>query len=98
MQNLFWNTYFVSGEINTPVANVPEMIAKIKTLFIVDATKIDEQDGISLDFANMEDEKQSWRFSVRGSNTEPLIRLNVEAKSEKLMEEKRDQLLSLVRE
>ena len=50
--------------------------------------KIDETDGISIDHAD-------WRFNFRGSNTEPVIRLNVEAHSQALMEEKRDELLQL---
>ena len=57
----------------------------------------DQQDGISLDFVDSSNEANSWRFSVRGSNTEPVIRLNVEAKSQVLMEEKRDELLALIR-
>ena len=97
MWDLFWQQYFVSGEINSAVENVPQIIEKIKSTYIGNATIIDEQDGISLDFIDEENEKNSWRFSVRGSNTEPVIRLNVEAKSEALMEEKRDELLALVR-
>jgi phosphomannomutase len=47
-------------------------------------------DGINI-------ENERWRFNVRGSNTEPLIRLNLEANSQKLMEQKRDELLALIR-
>lgn len=98
MHDEFWKEYFVSGEINTQVENVAEVINKIKSKYIENATKVDEQDGISLDFTNEGNNASSWRFSVRGSNTEPVIRLNVEAKSEKLMEEKCDELLAMVRE
>ncbi len=97
MSEFFWNKYFVSGEINTEVSNVPEVIAKMKELYEKDATRKDEQDGISLDFESSQNESEHWRFSVRGSNTEPLIRLNVEAKSQKLMEEKRDEILNLIK-
>lgn len=98
MDEMFWKKYFVSGEINTQVQSVPDVIGKIKSAFIEKATKIDEQDGISLDFVSQENDELSWRFSVRGSNTEPVIRLNVEAKSQALMGEKRDILLSMIRE
>lgn len=94
MQELFWDKYFVSGEINNEVSNVAETVEKIKKTYIEKATEIDDQDGISLDF--IDSENKSWRFNVRASNTEPLIRLNVEAKSEKLMQEKRDELLEII--
>lgn len=97
MNDMFWKEYFVSGEINTQVESVPDVISEIKNLYSKDASKIDQQDGISLDFTNSENIQEHWRFSVRGSNTEPVIRLNVEAKSEKLMIEKRDELLSIIR-
>ena len=97
MQELFWHKYFVSGEINSAVADVPATVEKIKALYIEKATKIDEQDGISLDFTNEENPASNWRFSVRASNTEPLIRLNVEATSQTTMEQKRDELLNLIR-
>lgn len=89
MREMFWEKYFVSGEINSKVADVKAVIAKAKEIYAADALKVDETDGISIDFSD-------WRFNVRGSNTEPVIRLNVEAKSMKLMEEKRNELLNLV--
>ncbi|HAV11163.1 MAG TPA: phosphomannomutase [Candidatus Moranbacteria bacterium] len=98
MQELFWEKYFVSGEINNEVSDVPSVVAKIKEAYIEKATSIDDQDGISLDFIDSDDASNSWRFNVRASNTEPLIRLNVEAKSQQMMEEKRDELLKLIRE
>lgn len=97
MQEMFWNKYYVSGEINIEVPNVSAIIANMKNRFAESATKTDEQDGISLDFSDSADENNSWRFSIRGSNTEPLIRLNVEAKSPLLMEQKRDELLAIVK-
>lgn len=98
MHDLFWNKYYVSGEINTEVKSVPDVIEKVKSKYLAGTTKIDDQDGISLDFINQENDEKSWRLSVRGSNTEPVIRLNVEAKSEALMIEKRDELLAIIRE
>lgn len=91
MQEMFWSKYFVSGEINNEVKDVKSIIEKAKETYSPGAIKIDETDGISIDYAD-------WRFNFRGSNTEPVIRLNVEAKSQKLMEEKRDELLNLTRE
>jgi len=88
MHEMFLDKYFVSGEINTQVADVKSVIEKATEIYSEGAVKIDETDGISIDFAD-------WRFNFRGSNTEPLIRLNVEATSQALMEEKRDELLKL---
>jgi phosphomannomutase len=90
MQEMFWNKYFVSGEINNQVADVKAVIKKAKEKYSVEAIKIDEIDGVSIEYSD-------WRFNLRGSNTEPVIRLNVEAKSKKLMEEKRDELLKIIR-
>jgi len=91
MQEMFWNKYFVSGEINNEVADVKAKITQAKEKYSVGAKKIDEIDGVSIEYAD-------WRFNLRGSNTEPVIRLNVEAKSQELMEEKRDELLQLIRD
>jgi phosphomannomutase len=91
MHEMFWNKYFVSGEINSEVSDVKTKISEAKEKYSANAKNIDEIDGISIEF-------DDWRFNLRGSNTEPAIRLNVEAKSKKLMEEKRDELLSLIRQ
>ncbi|MFA5993866.1 MAG: phosphomannomutase/phosphoglucomutase [Parcubacteria group bacterium] len=88
MHERFWQQYYVSGEINTQVKSVRDVIETAKEIYSPGAVKIDETDGISIDHAD-------WRFNFRGSNTEPVIRLNVEAKSQSLMEEKRDELLKL---
>ena len=93
---LFWQKYFVSGEINTAVPDVKTMIEKIGSLYQENAAKTDLQDGISLEFTDPENESNNWRFNVRGSNTEPLIRLNVEAKNKELMEEKTAELLKII--
>lgn len=82
--------YFTSGEINSKVANVPAMISKIRELYGPKAVNMIDIDGITIEY-------EDWRFNVRGSNTEPLIRLNLEAKSQELMEQKRDELLALIR-
>ena len=97
MHELFWHTYFVSGEINTEVTNVKQTIRSAKEKYIPIATEVDEQDGISIDVIDEKEPQKSWRFNVRGSNTEPVVRLNVEARSHELMEQKRDELLALIR-
>lgn len=90
MHERFWKEYFVSGEINTQVLDVKAVIAKAKEIYSEGAIKIDETDGISIDHAD-------WRFNFRGSNTEPLIRLNVEARSQELMAEKTKEMLGLAK-
>lgn len=97
IDDYFWQNYFVSGEINVEVPNTAAVIEKIRIIYEPNATLVDDQDGISLDFIDTENPKNSWRFSLRGSNTEPLIRFNLEAKSQETMEAKRDELLALIR-
>lgn len=84
----------VSGEINTKVSGtdkVMEIMKKIENIYAPQG-KVCKIDGLAIDFAN-------WRFSLRGSQTEPYIRLNVESQGDrKLMEEKRDELLAIIRE
>lgn len=82
--------YFISGEINNQVPNVQTTIAKIRDKYEKTAKRVIDIDGITIEF-------DDWRFNVRGSNTEPLIRLNLEAKNQPLMEQKRDELLGLIR-
>lgn len=84
-----YKKYFNSGEINSKVENANIKIQKIKENY-KDGNQ-NELDGITVEYSD-------WWFNVRLSNTEPLIRLNLEATSQKLMEEKRDELLKLIRE
>jgi phosphomannomutase len=80
--------YFASGEINSTVADVPAILDALKLKY-ADGELI-ELDGVSVEF-------EDWWFNVRASNTEPLLRLNVEAKTLARMEEKRDEVLALIR-
>ncbi len=80
---------FRSGEINTRVRDVQKKLKEIEEYFGKEAKSIDHLDGITLDFGD-------WWFNVRPSNTEPLLRLNVEANSKELMEQKRDEVLALI--
>jgi phosphomannomutase len=82
--------YIISGEINNKVPDVQVVLNKIKDKYADGAKNVIEVDGITAEF-------DDWRFNVRGSNTEPLIRLNLEANSKELMEQKRDELLALIR-
>jgi phosphomannomutase len=83
--------YPVSGEINRTVAEADKVLAEIETRYAKAAdAKVDHTDGLSIEYAD-------WRFSVRMSNTEPLLRLNVEARGDtKLLREKTHELLSLI--
>ncbi len=86
----FRERYFITGEINTPVADVPLKLQEIKERYVAEGARISHLDGISVDF-------DDWHFNVRPSNTEPLLRLNLEALSEQEMEARRDQVLDLIR-
>ena len=85
--------YPCSGEINTKVSGVEkvkELMNKVEELYAKGGV-VDKTDGLSINFEN-------WRFNLRGSQTEPYIRLNVESRGDKaLMEEKRDELLKIIR-
>ena len=83
--------YFISGEINTKVASMDDVPSKLEAIEAryKDGT-IAKLDGISVDYPD-------WHFNVRASNTEPLLRLNLEAATLEQMERKRDEVLSLIR-
>jgi phosphomannomutase len=80
--------YFITGEINTPVPDVALKLQELKERYA--DGRVTHLDGISVDF-------DDWHFNVRPSNTEPLLRLNLEATSEELMEQKRDEVLEVIR-
>jgi phosphomannomutase len=82
--------YFLTGEINTPVADVALKLQELKERYAAEGGTISHLDGISVEFAD-------WHFNVRPSNTEPLLRLNLEALSQELMERKRDEVVELIR-
>jgi phosphomannomutase len=80
--------YFRSGEINSQVDDIPKKLQEIETHY--SSGKIDLLDGVTVDFGN-------WWFNVRPSNTEPLLRLNIEANTKEKLEEKEEELLKLIR-
>lgn len=83
--------YPVSGEINTKVADTEAAIELVEAHFASLPHEIDRTDGVSMDFG-------TWRFNLRASNTEPLLRLNVETRGDHaLMEQRRDEILDLIR-
>ena len=81
--------YFITGELNTPVADVPLKLQELKERFGREG-EVSHLDGVSVDAAE-------WHMNVRPSNTEPLLRLNLEARSRELMERKRDEVLAVIR-
>jgi phosphomannomutase len=83
--------YFISGEINTKVASMETVDAKLDALAAEYAGgKVYRMDGVSVEY-------DDWHFNVRPSNTEPLLRLNLEAQTPELMEKKRDEVLAIIR-
>jgi phosphomannomutase len=84
----FRERFFLTGEINTPVPDVALKLQELKERYA--DGRVTHLDGISIDY-------DDWHFNVRPSNTEPLLRLNLEAFSQELMEEKRDEVLELIR-
>ena len=81
--------YFITGEINTPVADVEAKLAELEERFGRDG-EVSHVDGVEVTAAD-------WHMNVRPSNTEPLLRLNLEARDRELMERKRDEVLAVVR-
>ncbi len=79
-----------SGEINSTVSDAKSKLQALEDHFGPQAQSVDHLDGITVDAG-------SWWFNVRSSNTEPLLRLNVEAKTRELMEQKRDEVLNFIR-
>ena len=85
--------YFQSGEINSKTAVDPaEILAKIKAIYASRA-KVFELDGVSVDAW----ESEGWWANVRMSNTEPLVRLNLEGRTKEIMEAMRDEFLAQIR-
>jgi len=87
----FRDRYFISGEINTKLASMLEVPKKLEAIEArYKDGRIEKVDGVSVEYPE-------WHFNVRPSNTEPLLRLNLEAKSPALMAQRRDEVLALIR-
>jgi phosphomannomutase len=80
--------YHISGEINSKVADVGRALARLEERY--HDGRITRLDGLSVDY-------DDWHFNVRPSNTEPLLRLNLEAYGRAAMEARRDEVLALLR-
>jgi phosphomannomutase len=79
-----------SGEINRRLDDAKAAMARVEAAYAAQAALVDRTDGLSMSFAN-------WRFNLRCSNTEPLLRLNVESRADvALMQEKTRELLALI--
>ncbi len=77
-----------SGEINRKVADSKALLARVRAKYEPGASAIDFTDGLSIEYPQ-------WRFNLRTSNTEPLVRLNVESRgSQQLMQDKTAELLA----
>ncbi len=85
-----WSAFPASGEINRKLADPSAAIREIETRLRAAAVATDHTDGLSMEFPR-------WRFNLRCSNTEPVIRLNVEARADAgLMREKTEELLRMI--
>src|SRR3954454_1130644 len=83
--------YFISGEINTKMPDMRVVQEKVDSLAArYSDAKVYSMDGTSVEYPD-------WHFNVRASNTEPLIRLNLEATTQQMMEQKRDEVLAFIR-
>jgi phosphomannomutase len=81
-----------SGEINSRLKDAPAAIARVRNRYESTVEAIDTTDGISMEF-------DTWRFNLRSSNTEPVVRLNVESRGDvELMREKTAEILGMLRE
>jgi phosphomannomutase len=85
----FKERYFITGELNTPVPDVDLKLKELQERFAPEG-EVSHLDGVSI-------EAEDWHFNVRPSNTEPLLRLNLEARSKEKMEQKRDEVLEVIR-
>lgn len=81
--------YYRSGEINSYVEDIPAKLWKLEEVFSLGGA-LDHLDGLTIDYGD-------WWFNVRGSNTEPLMRLNIEAEDPDVLEEKKEKLLTVIR-
>jgi phosphomannomutase len=85
-----YNRYVISGEINSKVADTKVATEKVENSYLSDQVTMDHLDGLTVN-------GDTWWFNLRPSNTEPLLRLNVEASTQAQMETVRDAVLSLIR-
>jgi phosphomannomutase len=85
----FRERYFITGELNTPVPDVDAKLRELEERYGREG-RVSHLDGVSID-------AEDWHMNVRPSNTEPLLRLNLEARTPELTEHKRDEVLAVIR-
>lgn len=86
------NAYPASGEINLKITELENAIERVKCFYLSEDCRLNDIDGLSMEF-------ESWRFNLRSSNTEPVVRLNVESKADPdLMIRKTQEILSLLKD
>ncbi|MFQ1014408.1 phosphohexomutase domain-containing protein [Avibacterium paragallinarum] len=86
------NTFPSPGEINSKLVDAQAAIARVRAAYEENAISVNEIDGVSIEYPN-------WRFNLRTSNTEPVVRLNLETRGDrKLMLEKTEEILALLRQ
>ena len=86
-----FNRYHSSGEINSTVADAKKAIEVVEKIYgKKDGVEVDHLDGLTIN-------GDTWWFNLRASNTEPLLRLNVEASTEARMKKVRDDVLNTIR-
>jgi phosphomannomutase len=90
-----YSPYVASGEINSRVSDADEATRRVVGVLAGADCAIDEFDGVTIDHWSSE---PRWWLNVRASNTEPLLRLNVEAADRDVMEHVRDRALAIIRE
>ncbi|MDQ3614986.1 MAG: phosphomannomutase/phosphoglucomutase, partial [Chloroflexota bacterium] len=79
-----------SGEINSEIEDVDATVERVERFYTEQGADLDELDGLTVGF-------DDWWFNLRASNTQPLLRLNVEAENEELLREKTTEVLELIR-
>ena len=90
-----YERYVASGEINSTVDDTATVVGRVRDWALDRGASLDELDGLTI--GSPEGESPTWWFNVRASNTEPLLRLNVEAADRATMEAVRDELLGVIR-
>ena len=85
-----FNRYISSGEINSKVSSTQQATDLVRSTYQAQNVSLDELDGLTVN-------GDTWWFNLRPSNTEPLLRLNVEASSQAQLESVRDEVLALIR-
>jgi phosphomannomutase len=87
--------YYATGEINFEVPDKPAAMERLRKRFEKEATRVDDLDGVTMEFGTIR-KRPWWWFNVRPSNTEPLLRLNLEASDPELRDEKKTLLTGLL--